>query len=65
MFSDKGINFLVQLFDNDKKMKTWSTIKEEFDLKNKFYFQYLQLMHAIPDTWKLSIKDSPLKLFGG
>ena len=58
-FSNKGINFLVQLFDKENKIKSWSVLKEEYNLENKNYFQFLQLIHCIPEIWKTCISQSP------
>ena len=33
-FSDKGLNFVYQLFDNNGNAKSWSSIKDEFGFSN-------------------------------
>ena len=33
-FSDKGLNLAYQLFDNNRNVKSWSSIKEEFGFNN-------------------------------
>ena len=38
-FSDKGLNFIYQLFDNNGKVKSWSSIKEEFGFNNILNFK--------------------------
>ena len=56
-FSEKNINHIAHLFDNFGKVKDWNVLKEEFYLDNKFYFQWMQLINAIPSKWKKIIKD--------
>ena len=56
-FSEKNINHIAHLFDNFGKVKDWNVLKEEFHLDNKFYFQWMQLINAIPSKWKKIIKD--------
>ena len=54
-FSDKGLNFAYQLFDNNRNIKSWSSIKEKFAFNN-FHnfpnFKWQQLMYAIPPFLK-------------
>ena len=57
-FSNSNINFVGQLFDTDGEMKSWECIKHQFSLKNNMQFQYLQIMHALPQHWKESINNS-------
>ena len=54
-FSDKKLNFIGQLFGLNGKVKTWIDISSEFGLKNFQKFSWLQIIHSIPKTWKLSI----------
>ena len=51
-FSDHNINFVMNLLDNSGKFKSWPVFKMEYNLNNKFYFQWLQLTDAIPKAWK-------------
>ena len=55
-FSDKGVNFVYQLFDNNGSIKSWSNIKEEFDFNNISNFKWQQLIFAIPHFWKKNNK---------
>ena len=57
-FSDKGLNFVYQLFDNNGSVKSWSSIKEEFDFNNISNFKWQQLIYAIPPFWKKIIKET-------
>ena len=56
-FSKCNINFLSQLFLSNK-LKTWNSLKEEFNLTDNMYFKWLQLTHAIPIRWKTNIFDN-------
>ena len=47
-FSSNNINFLMQLVDRNGVFKNWNTRKHEYDLQNNLYFQWMQLLNAIP-----------------
>ena len=55
-FSNKNLNFIGQLFDTDRRLKPWECIKQQFLLKNNMKFQYLQIILALPQHWKETIK---------
>ena len=55
-FSNKGINFLSQLFENGRII-SWINLKDRYELKNNMFFQWAQLKHAIPPGWKKIIFD--------
>ena len=57
-FSDKGLNFPYQLFDNIGNVKSWSSIKEEFGFSNFSNFKWQQLMYALPPFLKKIIKET-------
>ena len=57
-FSQNNLNFVSQLFNTNGSIKTWYLLKQEYDLQNKSYFQWLQLINSIPEKWKLTIKQS-------
>ena len=59
-FSEKNINFLCQFFDSYGNLKSWDTLKSDFNLNKTLYFKWLQLSHAIPKTWKQAIKGNPV-----
>ena len=46
MFSENNINFVMDFFDEQGKLK-WSAFKVEYHLKNGFHYQQLQLKDAI------------------
>ena len=50
-FSNKGINFLSQLFENGKII-SWINLKDGYELTNDMFFQWAQLKHTIPPRWK-------------
>ena len=57
-FSLNNINFLMQLVDKNGSFKNWHTVKHEYDLQNNLYFQWMQLVNAIPSNWKNIIKQN-------
>ena len=57
-FYDKGLNFDYQLLDNNESVKSWSSIKEEFDFNNISNFKWQQRIYAIPPFWKKIIKET-------
>ena len=57
-FSNKNINFVSDLVNENCNFKSWETLKNEYHLDNKLYFQWMQLIHAIPLIWKQKINDS-------
>ena len=38
--------------------KGWETLENEYHLDNKLYFQWIQLIHAVPLIWKQKINNS-------
>ena len=45
----------------NRTLKSWNHIKREFMLNNNLQFKYMQLVNAIPATWKLKIcEDQPI-----
>ena len=53
-----NINFVDQLVNESCQFKKWKTLKDEYDLDNEMYFQWAQLIHAIPQIWKDKIKQN-------
>ena len=60
-FSLKNINFVDQLENESCQFKKWQTLKDEYHLDNDIYFQWVQLIHAIPQIWKNKIKQNLTK----
>ena len=44
--SDKGLNFVGQLFDSDGKLKTYECLKDELFLTNSEKFKMFSVIHA-------------------
>ena len=53
--SNNGLNYVGQLLDNNGETKDCETIKLEFNLENKFYFSWMQMIDSIPLSWKINI----------
>ena len=51
-FAARNVNNVIDLFASNGKIKTWSLLKNEFDLSNDMYFQWMQIINAIPKQWK-------------
>ena len=58
VLSNQNLIYLHQLFDNNGRIKNWDNIKSELELNDFLYFQWRQLVHSIPQKWKLIIKDN-------
>ena len=57
-FSAKNVNFITQLFHKDGSVKNWNILKTEYALQNKYQFCWIQVINAIPEMWKKSIKQT-------
>ena len=49
---------MSDLVNENYNFESWETLKNEYHLDNKSYFQWIQLIHAIPLIRKLKINDS-------
>ena len=54
-WSKSKLNFIGQLFD-EKKLKLWNELKEQFSLAKSDHFKYMQICNAVPSSWKTSFK---------
>ena len=54
-FSDKNLNFIGQLFNNNGKIKPWKDVKIEFHLKDTQKIYCLQVIDALPKSRKDAI----------
>ena len=54
-FSDKNLNFIGQLFNENGNIKPWEDIKIEFHLKDTQKIYWLQIIDALPKSWKDAI----------
>ena len=52
--SEKGINFFMQLFGENRFIKC-CMLKEEFNAEGNTHIWYIKLVHAIPNGWKSNI----------
>ena len=48
----------IKLFRPDASIKKWHELKTEHELHENSYFQWLQLISAIPEGWKFIIKET-------
>ena len=55
---NQGINHLGQLFDKNGIKKVWLDIKPQFILSNKQHYFWIQLINAIPKSWKEELRRS-------
>ena len=56
--SNNSFYHLGQILDNKGEIKDWEAIKLEFNLENKVYFSWMQLIKTIPVTWKRNIVNN-------
>ena len=59
-FSNNNLNYVTQLFDDTENTKEWIKLKHEFNLNNNLYFNWIQLIHSIPQKWKNTNKNNRL-----
>ena len=52
LFFDKNFNFIGQLFNDNGNIKPWEDIKIEFHLKDIQRIYWLQIIDALPKSWK-------------
>ena len=58
-FSEREVNFVMDLFDDQGNFLKWETFKNKFNCTNNMHFQWIQLVNAIPLNWKKKIKHTP------
>ena len=56
--ANQGINHVGQLFNENSMTKAWSGIKIQFDLSNKEHYFWIQLINAVPKSWKEELRRS-------
>ena len=57
-FSDKNLNFIGQMFNDNGNVKPWKDLRIEFNLKYTYKIYWLQILNALPKTWKdIILKD--------
>ena len=57
-FPEKGLIFGCHLFDNDRNVKSWITIKDEFGFSNISNLKWQQLIYTLPPSRKKVIKET-------
>ena len=55
---NQGINHVGQLFNENGMTKAWLDIKTQFNLSNKQHYFWIQLINAIPKSWKEELRRS-------
>lgn len=58
VFSEKGLNFVYQLFDNIGIFKSWCSVKEEFSSDNISNFKWQRRIYALPSVQKKILKET-------
>ena len=56
-FSKKGLNYVGHLFHERQKLKTWEELKQEYKFLENKRFLFMQLLHAIPKSWKEDLSN--------
>ena len=56
-FSQKGLNCVGHLFNERQKLKTWDELKQEYRFLENKRFLFMQLLHAIPKSWKEDLSN--------
>ena len=56
--ANQGINHVGQLFNENGMTKAWLDIKTQFSLSNKQHYFWIQLINAIPKSWKEELRRS-------
>ena len=56
-FSKKGLNYVGHLFHERQKLKTWEELKQEYRFLEIKRFLFMQLLHAIPKSWKEDLSN--------
>ena len=47
----------MQLFNENGVIKKWCSLKNEFNLESNMHFRHIQLVPAIPNSWKSNIQQ--------
>ena len=56
-FADEGLGYVNQLFDSNGKLFSWEDIKMQYNLKEHMKFKWMQIISALPVSWKRDISD--------
>ena len=52
------MNFVSDFVNENCNFKSWVTLKNQYNLDNKLYFQWIQSIHAIPLILRQKINDN-------
>ena len=55
---NKNIIFSCDLFNTKNELKTWDEIKVTYELSDKSYFKWRQIINSVPKTWKKILKEN-------
>ena len=61
-FQQKNISLVSDLVNENCNFKSRNALENEYHLNNKLYFQWIQLIQAIPLIWKQKINDSEINV---
>ena len=56
--ANRGINHVGQLFNENGMAKAWLDSKTQFNLSNNQHYFWIQLINAIPKSWKEELRGS-------
>ena len=56
--SKKKINYIAQFFGSAGNLKKWEVLKEEYQLNENKKFAFIQIIHAIPKSWKENLAST-------
>ena len=56
-FSNNNLNYVTQPFYDTGNTKEWVKLKHKFNLNHNLYFNWMRLIHLIPQKWK-NIKNN-------
>ena len=62
LFHKKGLHFVGQLFDLERKLKNWTSIKNKYHLLESKGFQWEKLVDASKTPSKQSIREQNTNL---
>jgi hypothetical protein len=60
-FSGANVNYIHQLVNADGSIKNWIQLKTQFNIENKHYFKYNQMIHSLPPDWRHLILEGVLQ----
>ena len=54
----KKISIMFCNFSDNGSIKQWNELNKEHNLRESFYFQWLQLIDSLPQRWKIIITEN-------